>query len=134
MVKVMEQMLACHRAFCVGINCKESKGMFGWIINDRFLTRWVKTLCMSSSGLADSLGCKTILGDVVVQDILLTLDDLITFGNKIHIMLKLGFSIDEDNADGDVVMLALEEADVTQRARWKKSIERTILAYNCYNF
>ncbi|GJZ88554.1 hypothetical protein Tco_0660336 [Tanacetum coccineum] len=42
--------------------------------------------------------------------------------------------IDEDNADGDVVMPALEEADVTQRARWKKSIERTGLAYNCYNF
>ncbi|GKA15705.1 hypothetical protein Tco_0695452 [Tanacetum coccineum] len=44
-------------------------------------------------------------------------------------MLKLGLRIDEDNAVGDVVMSALEEADVTQSARWKKSIEFTVLSY-----
>ncbi|KAK7840902.1 heat shock cognate protein 80 [Quercus suber] len=40
-----------------------------------------------------------------------SLDEPNTFGNRIHRMLKLGLSIDEDAAEADTEMPALEEAD-----------------------
>ncbi|GFZ12706.1 heat shock protein 81-2 [Actinidia rufa] len=40
-----------------------------------------------------------------------SLDDPNTFGNRIHRMLKLGLSIDDDTGDADVDMPPLEEAD-----------------------
>ena len=40
-----------------------------------------------------------------------SLDEPNTFGNRIHRMLKLGLSIDEDTAEADTEMPALEEAD-----------------------
>lgn len=40
-----------------------------------------------------------------------SLDEPNTFGNRIHRMLKLGLSIDEDSAEADTEMPALEEAD-----------------------
>ena len=49
----------------------------------------------------------------------LSLDDPNTFGNMIHQMLKLGLNIDEDSADGDVDMPALEEADVDAENKMK---------------
>ncbi|KAM1806121.1 hypothetical protein ACFX11_029302 [Malus domestica] len=40
-----------------------------------------------------------------------SLDDPNTFGNRIHRMLKLGLSIDDDTAEGDADMPPLEDAD-----------------------
>lgn len=40
-----------------------------------------------------------------------SLDDPNTFGNRIHRMLKLGLSIDDDAVDGDAEMPPLEDAD-----------------------
>ncbi|KAF5777331.1 putative Heat shock protein Hsp90 family [Helianthus annuus] len=48
-----------------------------------------------------------------------SLDEPNTFGNRIHRMLKLGLSIDED-ADEDAGVPALEDAEVDARARWRR--------------
>ncbi|KAF6153970.1 hypothetical protein GIB67_041236 [Kingdonia uniflora] len=52
-----------------------------------------------------------------------SLEEPNTFGNRIHRMLKLGLSIDDDaaDADADADMPPLEAADDAEKARWRKS-------------
>ncbi|GKV44529.1 hypothetical protein SLEP1_g51705 [Rubroshorea leprosula] len=52
-----------------------------------------------------------------------SLDDPNTFGNRIHRMLKLGLSIDEDSGDADADMPPLEDADADADAEGSKMEE-----------
>ncbi|KAK9268023.1 hypothetical protein L1049_010462 [Liquidambar formosana] len=52
-----------------------------------------------------------------------SLDDPNTFGNRIHRMLKLGLSIDEEAADADTDMPHLEDADADADAEGSKMEE-----------
>eukprot|EP00268_Persea_americana_P060326 TRINITY_DN74_c0_g2_i1.p1 TRINITY_DN74_c0_g2~~TRINITY_DN74_c0_g2_i1.p1 ORF type:complete len:138 (+),score=53.00 TRINITY_DN74_c0_g2_i1:53-415(+) len=51
-----------------------------------------------------------------------SLEDPNTFGNRIHRMLKLGLSIDEDDAaaDGDTDMPPLEDADGAEESKMEE--------------
>ncbi|KAM1115016.1 hypothetical protein TB2_038143 [Malus domestica] len=52
-----------------------------------------------------------------------SLDDPNTFGNRIHRMLKLGLSIDDDAVEGDAEMPPLEDADADADAEGSKMEE-----------
>lgn len=49
-----------------------------------------------------------------------SLDDPNTFGNRIHRMLKLGLSIDDDAVDGDADMPPLEDVDAEAESKMEE--------------
>ncbi|CBI25731.3 unnamed protein product, partial [Vitis vinifera] len=92
-------------------------GEYGWTAN---MERIMKAQALRDSSMA---GADADKNDKSVKDLVLllfetalltsgfSLDEPNTFGNRIHRMMKLGLSIDEDGPEADTDMPPLEEAD-----------------------